>query len=134
MMMTSWNNFLQPLLHFAVVRSHHDERLVRIILPLELMLISLGLGRLGSVSLLYQWQKEEEETRKKEEDFARSSLQGCWSSFFERLFSTYLLSVCLCGLLHESLYMFEIEICSCMTREYNVDEVLCDMMTYSAFI
>nr|TKV97272.1 hypothetical protein SEVIR_9G483500v2 [Setaria viridis] len=124
MMLPSWNNFLHPLLHFVVVRSNHDERLVRIILPIELMLISLGL-------------KEEEERRKKEEeDFARSSLQGCWSSLFGCLFSACLLSVCLCGLLYESLYRFEIEIWSCMTREYNENEkhVVCDMMMYSALI
>ncbi|RCV45773.1 hypothetical protein SETIT_9G480000v2 [Setaria italica] len=135
MMLPSWNNFLQPLLHFVVVRSNHDERLVRIILPIELMLISL---------------EEEERRKKEEEDFARSSLQGCWSSLFGCLFSACLLSVCLCGLLYESLYRFEIEIWSCMTREYNENEkqylivlkcnficfesVVCDMMMYSALI
>ncbi|RCV15140.1 hypothetical protein SETIT_3G033900v2 [Setaria italica] len=94
MILLSWNNFLQHLLHFVVVRSNHDDRL-----------------------------KEEEERRKKEEgDFARSSLQRCWSSFFGRLFSACLLSVCLCGLLYEPLYRFEIEIWSCMTREHNRDE------------
>nr|TKW32703.1 hypothetical protein SEVIR_2G185000v2 [Setaria viridis] len=88
-------------------RSNHDERLVRIILPLEMMLISLGLGRLGSVSLLHRWQEEEEERyRKEEEDFARYNLQGCWSLFFGRLFSACLLSVCVCSLLYKSLYRF----------------------------
>nr|TKW40878.1 hypothetical protein SEVIR_1G275400v2 [Setaria viridis] len=47
----SWNNFLRPLLRFVMVRSNHDERLVRIILLLELMLISLGLACLLSVCL-----------------------------------------------------------------------------------
>ncbi|RCV12314.1 hypothetical protein SETIT_2G259200v2 [Setaria italica] len=113
MMLPSWHNFLQPLLHFVMVRSNHDERLVRIILPLELMLISLGLGKFGS---------EEERCRKEEEDFAQSRLQGCWSSFIGRLFTACLLSVYLCGLLYEFLYKFETEIWSCMTREYNEDE------------
>jgi hypothetical protein len=53
----SWNNFLQPLLRFVVVRSNHDERLMRISISPELMLISLGSDRLRSVSLLHWWQK-----------------------------------------------------------------------------
>jgi hypothetical protein len=56
-----WNNFLRSLLRFVVVRSNHDERPVRISLSHELMLISLGSNRLGSITLLYRWQKEEEE-------------------------------------------------------------------------
>ena len=68
-----WNNFLWPLLRFVVVRSNHGERLVKISLSPELMLISLGSDRLGLVSILHWWQKEEEE------DCARSNLQGCWS-------------------------------------------------------
>jgi hypothetical protein len=52
MMLSSWNNFLQPLLDFVVVRSNHDERLVRLSTP-ELMSVSLGSDRLGSVSLLH---------------------------------------------------------------------------------
>ncbi|KAG2641547.1 hypothetical protein PVAP13_2KG247332 [Panicum virgatum] len=86
----------------ASSRSNHGEGLVRISLFSKLMSISLGLDRLGSVSLLHRWQKDEEERRKKEEeDYARSNLQGCWSPFFGRLFSTCLLSVCLCGLLFD---------------------------------
>nr|TKW17910.1 hypothetical protein SEVIR_5G399800v2 [Setaria viridis] len=114
MMLSSWNNFLQSLLHFVVVRSNHDESLVRIILPLELMLISLGL-------------EEEERYKKEEEDFARSNLHGCWSPFFERFFSVCLLSVCMCGLLYESFCKFEIEIWNYMTHEYNEheDQYLC---------
>jgi hypothetical protein len=48
------------------------------------MLIGLGLGRLRSISLFHQWQKEEEERHKKEEeDFvaytnvSRRSLDAC---------------------------------------------------------
>ncbi|KAG2598395.1 hypothetical protein PVAP13_5KG358707 [Panicum virgatum] len=81
-------------------RSSHDKTLVRSILPPELILISLGLGKLGSVFLLHLWQTEEEEIcKKEEEDCAHPNLQGCWSLFFRRLFSAYLLSVCLWGLL-----------------------------------
>ncbi|KAG2606850.1 hypothetical protein PVAP13_4NG164332 [Panicum virgatum] len=98
-----WNNFLQSLLRFVVVRSNHGEGFVRISLSFELMSISLGSDRLGSVSLLHRWQKEEEERCKKEEeeDCACSNLQGCWSLFFGRLFSACLLSLCLCGLLFD---------------------------------
>ena len=75
MVPSSWNNFLQPLLCFAVVRSNHGEGLVRISLSSGLMSISLGSDRLGSVFLLHRWQKEEKERRKKEEeDCARSNL------------------------------------------------------------
>ena len=119
MVPSSWNNFLRPLLRFVVVRSNHGEGLVRIILSPKLMLISLGSDRLGSVSLLHRWQKEEEEKRKKEkEDRARSSLQGCWSPFFGCLFSACLLSVCMCDLLFIFLHMFGIEIWSSSVREY----------------
>ncbi|KAG2562479.1 hypothetical protein PVAP13_8KG234700 [Panicum virgatum] len=108
---SSWNSFLRPLLRFVMVRSNHGERFVRISLSLELMSISLGLDRLGSISLLHRWQKEQEERRKKEEeDCTRSSLQGCWSPFFGHLFSACLLSVCLCGLLFNFLHRFGIEI------------------------
>ena len=75
MVPSSWNNFLRSLLRFVVVRSNHGEGLVRISLSSELMSISLGSDRLGSVSLLHRWQKEEEERHKKEEeDCTRSSL------------------------------------------------------------
>ena len=105
MVPSSWNNFLWPLLRFVVVRSNHGGRLVRISLSPELMSISLGLDRLGSVSLLHRWQKE------KEEDCTRSSLQGCCLPFFGRLFSACLLSiVCQCGLLFNVLHRFGIEI------------------------
>ena len=65
MVPSSWNNFLRPLLRFVVIRSNHDEGLVRINLSSKLMSISLGSNRLGSVSLLHRWQKEEEERCKK---------------------------------------------------------------------
>ena len=65
MVPSSWNNFLRQLLRFSVVRSNHGEGLVRIILSPKLMLISLGSDRLGLVSLLHRWQKEEEEKHKK---------------------------------------------------------------------
>ena len=134
MVPSSWNNFLWPLLRFVVVRSNHGEKLVRVSLSPELMSISLGLDKLGSVFLLHRWQKEEEERRKKEEeDCARSNLQGCWSPFFVRLFSACLLSVCLCGLLFDFLHRFGIEIWSCLVREY-FESVACILMMYSALI
>ena len=75
MVPSSWNNFLWPLLRFAVVRSNHGEELVRISLSSKLMSISFGSDRLRSVSLLHRLQKEEEERHKKEEeDCARSNL------------------------------------------------------------
>ena len=55
MVPSSWNNFLRPLLRFVVVRSNHGERLVRISLSPELMSISLGSDKLGSVSLFHRW-------------------------------------------------------------------------------
>ena len=119
MVPSSWNNFLRPLLRFAVVRSNHGEGLVRISLSSKLMSISFGSDRLGSVSLLHRLQKEEEERHKKEEeDCARSNLQGCWSLFFGRLFSASLLSICLCGLLFDFLRRFGIENWSYLVREY----------------
>ena len=129
-----WNNFLQSLLRFVVVRSNHGEGFVRISLSFELMSISLGSDRLGSVSLLHRWQKEEEERRKKEEeDCARSNLQGCWSPFFRRLFSACLLSVCQCGFLFDFLHRFGIEIWSYLVREY-FESIACILMMYSALI
>ncbi|KAG2635770.1 hypothetical protein PVAP13_2NG378100 [Panicum virgatum] len=121
MVLSSWNNFLRPLLRFAVVRSNHGEGLVRISLSSKLMPIGLG-------------SKEEEERRKKEEeDCARSNLQGCWSPFFGCLFSACLLSVCLCGLLFDFLHMFGIEIWSYLVREY-FESVACILMMYSVLI
>ena len=67
-----------------------------------------------------------------EEVYARSSLQGCWLPFFERLFSAYLLSVCLCGLLFDFLHKFGIEFWSCLVREYF--DSACNLMMYPALI
>jgi hypothetical protein len=44
MVPSSMNNFLLPLLHFVMVRSNHNERLVRISLSPELMLMLVSLG------------------------------------------------------------------------------------------
>ena len=134
MVPSSWNNFLRPLLRFAVVRSNHGEGLVRISLSSKLMSISLGSDRLGSVSLLHRWQKEEEERRKKEEENCnRSSLRRCWSPFFGRFFSVCLLSICLCDLLLNFLHKFEIEIWSSLVREY-FESTLYNLMMYSTLI
>ena len=121
--------------HFSVLSwLDPTERLVRINLSPNLMSISLGLDRLGSVSLLHRWQKEEEERRKKEEDYARSSLQGCWSPFFGHVFSACLLNVCPCGILFNFLHRFgfEIEFWNSLVREYF--ESAYNLMMYSALI
>jgi hypothetical protein len=55
MVSSLWNKFLRPLLYFVVVRSNHGEWLMRINMSSELMLISLGSDKLGSVSLLHWW-------------------------------------------------------------------------------
>jgi hypothetical protein len=49
---SSWNSILRRLLHFFVVISNHDERLVSISLSSKLM-ISLGSDKLRSISLLH---------------------------------------------------------------------------------
>ncbi|KAG2651655.1 hypothetical protein PVAP13_1NG301319 [Panicum virgatum] len=122
MVPSSWNNFLQPLLHFVVVRSNHGEWLVRISLSSGLMSISLG-------------SKEEKERRKKEEeDCAHSNLQGCWSPFFRHLFSACLLSVCLCGLLFDFLRRFGIENWSYLVVCEYFESVACILMIYSTLI
>ena len=134
MVPSTWNNFLRPLLRFVMVRSNHGKGLVRVSLSPELMSISLGSDRLGSVSLLHRWQKEEEERRNKEEEnCTRSSLQGCWSPFFGRFFSACLLNICLCNLLLNFLHKFEIEIWSSLVREY-FESALYNLMMYSTLI
>jgi hypothetical protein len=88
--------------HFSVLSWLDPTTVKGINLSPELMSISLGSDRLGSICLLHRWQNEEEERRKKEEkDCARSNLQECWSTFFRHLFSACLLNVCLCGLLFD---------------------------------
>jgi hypothetical protein len=101
MMLLSWNKYLWSLLHFVVVRSDHNEGLVRINLPLKLILIGFELGRLRSVFLHLRWYKEEEGKHKKEED-DQFHLQECWSPLFGHMFSVCLLRVCLCGHSYES--------------------------------
>ena len=85
MMSPPWNNFLQSLLRFIVVRSSHNEGLGRIIFRL--------------VILTLRWQKEEERRHQKEE-VPQFRLLECWPSFVGYLFSGHLLSVCLCGHLY----------------------------------
>jgi hypothetical protein len=77
-----WNNFLQSLLGFIVVRSGHDKGLGRI--------------RFRSVFLILRWHEEEEERHQREE-VSQLCLHECWPSFVGRLFSGLLPSVCLCG-------------------------------------
>jgi len=62
MMLPPWNNFVWSFLRFVVVRSDHDEGLVRINLPLK-PITGIELGRSRSVFLILRWQKED--TRKK---------------------------------------------------------------------
>jgi hypothetical protein len=68
MVSLSRNKCLRPLLRFVMVRSNHGEKPLRISLSPEMMYISLGSDRLGSISLLHWWQKEEGEICKKEEE------------------------------------------------------------------
>lgn len=51
---SSWNDFLRLLFRFVVIRSNHDERLVRLNMFFKVMAISLGMDRLGSVFLLHR--------------------------------------------------------------------------------
>jgi hypothetical protein len=86
MMSSPWNNFLQSLLRFIVVRSSHNKELGRIIFRL--------------VILTLQWQKEEEEGWHQKEEVPQFRLLECWPSFVGYLFSGHLPSVCLCGHLY----------------------------------
>jgi hypothetical protein len=54
MLSLPWNNCLQSLLCFVVVRSDHDEGLVRISLPLK-PITGIELERSRSVFLIIQW-------------------------------------------------------------------------------
>lgn len=72
------------------------------------MLISLVSSRLGSVYLLHQWQKEEEEGWKKEEVLL---VPVYWSGvlivvLWTLVLSTCLLSICLYDLPYESLHVW----------------------------
>jgi hypothetical protein len=124
-----------------VVRSNHNERIVRINLALMPILIGFELGRLRLFFLLLSRHKEDEERYKKEED-ALFCLQEYWLSLFG-----YKLSVCLLSVFpHESSYKLEIEMWKNVIGEYHEDEkqyldVLscnffadqntCDLMIYS---
>jgi hypothetical protein len=55
MILPSWKFFLQFLVHFVVVRSDHNEWLVRINLSLKPILIGFELGRLRLIFLLLGW-------------------------------------------------------------------------------
>lgn len=134
-MLPPWNNFLWSLLRFVVVRSDHNERLVRINLPLNPINFGLEVGRFGSISLILRWQKKEEGRHKKEEEnYAQFRLYECWPSFLGHIFSACLLTVCLCGHSYEYLYRFGIEIWSYTLREYHVFQIACNMRMYSATI
>ncbi|KAG2565583.1 hypothetical protein PVAP13_7NG121417 [Panicum virgatum] len=127
MVPSSWNNFLQPLLRFAVVRSNHGEGLVRISLSFKLMSISFGSDRLGSVSLLHRGRK------RKKKDARRKKKIVLVPTYRDVGRHSSLLSVCLRGLLFDFLHRFVIEIWSCLVREY-FEGVVCILMMYSALI
>jgi hypothetical protein len=89
-----WNNFLQSLFHFIVVRSGHDE----------------GIGRISFISifLILRWKKEE--GRHQKEEVSQLRLHECWSSF-GHMFSGLLPSICLCGHPYcKASYMFDFDI------------------------
>jgi len=73
MVSSSWNNFHRFLLRFVVVRSNHDEGLVRINMSLK-PINGSELGRFRLVFLILRWQKEEEERHEKEEVYAQFRL------------------------------------------------------------
>jgi hypothetical protein len=75
---------------------------------------------------------EEERLMKKEEDYAQSSLQGCWSSFFGRL-SPPICLVYVYVVFCLDFYTFDIEICSCLEFEY-IESVMCNLLMYSTLI
>jgi hypothetical protein len=100
-----WNNFLQSLLRFIVVRSSHDE----------------GLGTISFrlVFLILRWQKE---GRYQKEEVSQLCMHECWPPFVG-LFSGLLPSVCLCGHLYcKASYRFGFEIWSYSQRGYSFDE------------
>jgi hypothetical protein len=100
-----WNNFFRSLLRFVVVRSGHDE--------------GLGIISFISVFLILRWQKEE--GRHQKEEVSQFHLQECWPSFIGHLFSSFVLSVCLCSHPYEA-YKFGFEIWNYSQCECNLDE------------
>jgi hypothetical protein len=70
MMLPSWNKFLRSLPRFVVVRSDHNEGLVRINLPLKSISIGFELGRFRLFFLLFSGRRMKEDSRKKMFNFA----------------------------------------------------------------
>jgi hypothetical protein len=58
MMLPPWNNFVWSVLHFDVIRSDHDEGLVRISLPLK-PITGIELRRFRSVFLILRCRTQE---------------------------------------------------------------------------
>jgi hypothetical protein len=85
MILLPWNNFLQPLLHFVIVRFDHDDCLVRISLLLK-PINGIELGRFTSVFLILPVVAEGR--HKKEEIYAQFCLE-CWPHVL-RPFAEYL--------------------------------------------
>ena len=106
MMSPSWNNFLQSLLRFVVVRSGHDKELGKIILRL--------------VFLILRWQNEE--GRYQKEEVSQLRLHECLPSFIGHLLLGLLPSIYLCGHPYcKASYMFDFEIWSYSKCGYNLD-------------
>jgi len=100
-----------------------------------------GGGQLLGVFLFLRWQKEENGRHKK--GVSLLHLQECWPPFSGLLFSSLLLgvclctpSVCMCGLLYEASYRFEVENLD-YTRlldDQIVFQRACNLMMYSAMV
>jgi len=116
MMSPPWNNFLQSLLRFIMVRSSHSEGLGRIIFRL--------------VILTLQWQKEEEGRHQKEEGPQFRVLE-CRPSFVGHLFSGHLPSVYLCGhVCCKASDRLDFELCFTQREYYIVIQSACNNVTY----
>jgi hypothetical protein len=78
-----WNNFLESLLRFIVVRSGHNK----------------GLGRISftSVFLIFRWQIEE--GRHQKEKVSQLRLHKCWPSFVGHLSQAFC-RVFACAVIH----------------------------------
>jgi len=113
MMSPLWNNFLQSLLCFIMVRSSHNEGLGRIFFRL--------------VILTLRWQKKEEGRHRKEE-VPQFRLLECRPSFVGHLFSCHLPSVCLCGHLYCKVSnRLGFELCFTQREYYIVIQSACDV-------